>query len=191
MMSNTTAVRPWPTCGDVVDRRPADVHRHLARLARGRARRCRAASVSRIRIMAGRGYVPGASRDSASRIRGSATAQHGDAFAAADRADALAALGLRPTRARRRARRRRFVRPSRRCAARARGCLGVDHDVDVARPTSPLRRTLADDVAQQLQRRRTAVALVGRGEQGAEVGQAGRAEQRVGDRVGDTASASE
>ena len=35
MMSNTTAVRPWPTCGRVVHRRAAHVHRHLPGLAGG------------------------------------------------------------------------------------------------------------------------------------------------------------
>ena len=49
----------------------------------------------------------------------------------------------------------------------------------------PTPRDPRHDVAQQLHRRRAAVLLVGRGEQGAEVGQAGRTEQRVGDRVRD------
>ena len=42
--SKTTAVRPWPTCGDVVDGRAADVDRQLARARGGRAPPCRAAT---------------------------------------------------------------------------------------------------------------------------------------------------
>ena len=121
MMSNTTAVRPWPTCGDVVDRRSAHVHRQLARLARGRARRCRAASVSRIRIMAGRGYCVGRAAG-LSRIRAARRPSTAMPSPRPIGADALAALRLdRHVRAAERTRAR-FVGHRARGAARGAGC---------------------------------------------------------------------
>ncbi len=67
------------------------------------------------------------------------------------------------------------------CGAR-RGCLGRDDDVDVVEPPT-LARDAGHDVGEQAHRIGVAERVVGRGEQRAEVGEPGRPEQRIGDRV--------
>ena len=62
---------------------------------------------------------------------------------------------------------------------------GRDHHVDVADPPPAIALDPPRDVAQEIDRRHASVLLVGRREQRAEIGEAGRAEQRVGHRVGD------
>ena len=93
MMSNTTAVRPWPMCGDVVDRRAADVHRHLARLARRELDRvaraaCRGCGPWRIE---GSGRP---SRPASVAIRAARRPSTAMPSARPDGADALTPLGL-------------------------------------------------------------------------------------------------
>ena len=182
-----------PEVRHVVRRRAAHVHRHLPVDARhevdlgalsGVVDAEHASEASRVGVDA-----DDSSDDSP--VRQQRDGPHRDAFGPADRAEPSARLGRTDDRD--------AVRPSAGAPARARrrgsspspSMCGARRGVSAATATStlsthqPVVAHPLRDVGEQRQRVGAAVALVVGGEQRAEIGQAGRAEQRVGDRVRD------